>query len=420
MRAFFVPAARLGRGLDLRKLTSKKLLPSMVILGLVPAVSPLGMCLHIPFMNQVSQAFNISLFSAQAIVTVYMLFFALAIFATAFVADLVSKRTILLVSLFLFSAASLIGTIAWTYEVLLVARALQALAAGFAVVMPYAILQENGAESDVARSITTVSVFHSIASSLAPLLGGILTWFVDFRIAFAFVSIYALYLLVCVFHSDLGKRTINHQKLLAGQVLKKARMLLSQRNFLCALVIISCSSSLYYGFLSIAPALFFNDFGKSDFYCGFGIFVIAAFWTIGNRLSYRWLNDFGYKKALLLAVIVMSVGMVPLLFYFGPKDPFLIFILMLPYAIGGGIINTVIVSQASSFEPQIPGVASALLFAVQTLVGALSGWFFGFFDLRSLQDICSFGLFSALVCLMSLSIVAQGRLQSVFRFVRIK
>ena len=406
MRAFFVPAARLGRGVDLRKLTSK-LLPSMVILGLIPAVSPLGMCLHIPFVNQIAKAFDLSLFTAQATVTLYMLAFAVSIFLTALVADLISKRIILLAALFVFSAASLLASIAWSFEVLLVARVLQAIGAGFGVVMPYAIIQENPEKSQIGRGISTVSVFHSIAGSLAPLVGGIFTWFVDFRLAFAFVAIYTAYLFVCVCHSEIGIRLSDHPHLPVSRLLEKAAGLLGQRNFLFSMILISSSSALYYGFLSIAPALFVSNIGSSDFFCGLGVFLIAAFWAFGNRLSYRWVIDFGYIKALFLSIIVMSLGMLPLLFYSGQSDPGLTFILMLPYAIGGGIINPIIISRVTHFDPEVPGMASSLIFASQILVGAFSAWFFGFFDLRGLQDIVFFGLCTTLICLVALKALAR-------------
>ncbi|HMO23431.1 MAG TPA: MFS transporter, partial [Candidatus Melainabacteria bacterium] len=146
----------------------KEELPSLLVLGLIPAISSLGMSLHVPALNNMARCLAVDTFTAQSALSLYMLAFSVAIFASSFLADLVGKRKILLVSLTVSALASMLAAAASCFEVLLLARVLQAFAAGFIVVVPYAILQEMLSGRALSKTISFVSVLHSVAGATAP------------------------------------------------------------------------------------------------------------------------------------------------------------------------------------------------------------------------------------------------------------
>ena len=404
MRTFFVPAISLGRRITLRKLGLKKV-SSIVVLGLVPAVSPFGMCVHIPFLNQISSDLAITTFAVQNTITVYMFVFSLAIFATAFVADIVSKRTLLLVSLLVFSAASFLGAAAPSFEILMIARCLQAMAAGIIVVMPYAIIQEIESGAGLVKSVATISIIHSLMCSVIPLLGGVLTWFFDWRAAFWISGVYAAGMFMVEKNSQLPEVHKKPESVEPSLLLGRVRKLIAQRQFLCSLVILSFGSALYYGFISVAPVIVSEKLQASEFVCGALLFAMCAFWTIGNRVASIFQEKYGCVRALLLALGLIGIGLIPLLFINGGTNLFSVLSLMIPYAIGGGILSPIIVATATSSDPKLAGVASSLLFSTQVMVGSLAAWFCSFFDLSSLKDITVFGMFTALVCLLAFKIM---------------
>lgn len=411
MKWFFVPARRWAALSSLQKLSLKGL-SSLTVLCMVPAVSSLGISFMIPYTGQMANDFHVPLSDCQNIVSLYMLAFSIAIFLTTFVADIVSKRTILLASLMAFALGSIFASLAWSFEVLTIARVIQALATGFVVVMPYSIFQETQTGPKLTESISTISVFHSIAGSLTPLMGGLMAFMISWRLGFLVTAIYALGLFWAVKRSVHTSQPTVKCMYSAKHYLRDVFELLNNKLFLGTLLLLSVSSSVYYGFLAIAPGFF-----KDNFTCGLILFALNASWTVGNRQSAKWSEKFGFELSLVFAVLILCIGMLPAIIFQHGGGIFFALLLLLPYALGGGIISPLVVAKATTFKPGLSGSASSLLFSVQVFVGSVAAWFFGFFNLAELDDIASFGLLSAmtfmLVLLVMLLIQNKNQIKSV-------
>lgn len=406
MRAFFVPLLSLQDRVSSQNTVQKKRLrgelPSLLVLGLVPAISSLGMSLHVPTLNDMAQYYGQDQFSVQSVISLYMLAFGLAIFATAFLADLVGKRKILVISLLLSALASIMAATASQFEVLLLARILQAFAAGFIVVMPYAILQEMLSGRALFKAIAFVSVLHSVASASAPLIGGLFAQAEGFRGAFGFMAIYALVMLCCVSRSVKSVYTRRRKAPALNEIRGRALRLVSDRQFLSCMTLLSFSSALYYGFLSVASLLMITQYKLSGFVCGFVLFVLCGFWPLGNRLSAIWVEKYGLIQSLHLALLLIFAGLIPLVLFSSTQNLLLIVASMIPYMVGAGVISPLVVSAATKADPGLSGLSSSLLFAGQVLFGAFTAWFFGFFDLSCARDLALFGLFTTMVSYMAI------------------
>ena len=411
MRAFFLPLQSLqGRasGSAAANVSGRRLkeeLPSLLVLGLIPAISSLGMSLHVPALNNMARCLSVDLFTAQSALSLYMLAFSVAIFASAFLADLVGKRRILLVSLSVSALASMLAAAASCFEVLLLARVLQAFAAGFIVVMPYAILQEMLSGRALSKTISFVSVLHSVAGATAPLLGGMFALGHGWRLAFALMSVYAIAMLICV-HKSVRPSYIKRRKSpLPRELFSRARTLVFGKRFIACMALLSFISALYYGFLAVAPVMLITNLKFSEFHCGFALFVLCGFWPLGNRIASSWVDRFGMVRSFQLAALITCLGLIPLVFGPGGNGFVLITVAMIPYMIGAGIISPLVVALATRPDPGLSGMASSLMFSAQVFIGALTAWFFGFFDLSTCRDIGLFGLFMTMVSLVAIAII---------------
>jgi EmrB/QacA subfamily drug resistance transporter len=128
------------------------------------------------------QELGFSLGERQWIVTAYSLAFGSLLLLFGRVADLVGRRTMLLIGLIVFAGASALGGAAPTFEVLVTARALQG-AAG-AMLAPAALSLLSTTFTRAEERATAFAVFGGVAGSGAAvgmLLGGVLTQFLDWR-----------------------------------------------------------------------------------------------------------------------------------------------------------------------------------------------------------------------------------------------
>lgn len=386
-------------------------LPSLLVLGLIPAISSLGMAMHVPALNTMGQCFGVDQFAAQSIVSLYMLAFSFAIFASAFLSDVVGKKLVLVTALILSACASLVAACSWCFEVLLLARVCQAFAAGFIVVVPYAIIQEMLSGRALAKSISYVSILHSIAGASAPLVGGCFALGDGWRAAFLAMAVYTLAILFFVCRSVKSIYRKRRKSPQMDELFSRARKLVFQKQFLSCMALLSFSSALYYGFLSIAPVLLISNFKLSEFHCGFALFLLCGFWPVGNKMASIWAEKFGLVRTLHMALLVICVGLMPLCLAQSSCNFILITVAMIPYMIGAGIVSPLVVAAATRSDPGLSGLASSLLFAVQVLVGAFTAWFFGFFDLSNCKDIALFGLAMTMLSYMAIGFLTIPNLR---------
>jgi DHA2 family lincomycin resistance protein-like MFS transporter len=131
--------------------------------------------------------FDIDERAAQWLSTVFMLTMAAVIPVTGWFLQRVSTRAAYATAMTAFSAGTLLAAVAPVYEVLLVARAIQA--SGTAVMMPLLMttLMTVVAESDRGRVMGQVTLAMSCAPALGPAVSGVLLQLGSWRLIFAVV-----------------------------------------------------------------------------------------------------------------------------------------------------------------------------------------------------------------------------------------
>ena len=118
----------------------------------------------------------------QWVVTAYSLAFGSLLLLSGRISDLVGQRRTFLAGLAVFAAASLLGGLSPTFEILILARALQG-AAG-AILAPAALSLLTTTFTEAKERATAFAVFGGIAGSGAAiglLLGGVLTEYLSWR-----------------------------------------------------------------------------------------------------------------------------------------------------------------------------------------------------------------------------------------------
>src|SRR5690349_12477902 len=131
--------------------------------------------------------FKIDERAAQWLSTIFMLTMAAVIPITGWFLQRVSTRTAYSVAMATFAAGTLLAAVAPAFEVLLVARVVQA--SGTAVMMPLLMttLMTVVAESDRGRVMGQVTLAMSCAPALGPAVSGVLLQLGSWRLIFAVV-----------------------------------------------------------------------------------------------------------------------------------------------------------------------------------------------------------------------------------------
>ncbi|WP_051159343.1 DHA2 family efflux MFS transporter permease subunit [Agromyces subbeticus] len=138
---------------------------------------------------------NISIAAAQWLTTAFMLTMAVVIPITGYLLQRFATRPIFIAAMSLFSAGTLIAALAPGFEVLLLARVVQA--SGTAIMMPLLMttLMTLVAPSDRGRLMGRVSIVMSVAPAIGPTISGLILNYLSWRFMFWLVLPIALVML---------------------------------------------------------------------------------------------------------------------------------------------------------------------------------------------------------------------------------
>ena len=139
---------------------------------------------------------DISISAAQWLTTAFMLTMAVVIPITGFLLQRFATRPIFIAAMGLFSAGTLIAALAPGFEVLLLARVVQA--SGTAIMMPLLMttIMTLVLPSDRGRIMGRVSTVISVAPAIGPTISGLILSFLTWRFMFWLVLPIALVMLV--------------------------------------------------------------------------------------------------------------------------------------------------------------------------------------------------------------------------------
>jgi DHA1 family bicyclomycin/chloramphenicol resistance-like MFS transporter len=164
------------------------LLAGLAMLG------PFSVDTYLPAFPSIQASLNASTIELQQTLTAYMFSFAVMILWHGALSDAFGRRNIILGSLAVFAVASLGCAAAHSVHYLWAFRMLQGISAGAGVVVGRAIIRDVYAGAPAERLLSLVTMIFSIAPAIAPILGGFIVKFLDWRSIFLFMFLYTVLL----------------------------------------------------------------------------------------------------------------------------------------------------------------------------------------------------------------------------------
>lgn len=328
----------------------------------LPSLPAIGTQLHAP-----AEALPLTL-------TVYFITFAGGQLIYGPLSDRYGRRPLLLGGLAIMIAGSAACALVDTLSALLWARAVQGLGAASAMATGRAIINDVYDRTRAARATSVVSAALALAPIVAPMLGGLIEHYLDWRANFwasgAITLVVALLLLrrLPETHPPTGETG----SLLRG-ILQSYAFLLSSRAFLAlGLLNLGIFAGLH-SFNASAPAVLIGSMGLSPLNYGFLIALGSAGFLIGALLSARLGGRLGLLRMIDLGVIFMLAGAGGLLLLTEIFDESVVLIIAMRvlWAIGMGLALPNSAVAAIGVNPATLGAGAALSGFLQTAGGGL-------------------------------------------------
>jgi len=263
-----------------------------LLLATLSMVSPLSIDSFYPSIPAIAADFQLSSWQVQQVITSYMLPYAVLTLVHGPLSDALGRRSMVIVGMLLYTLASVGCFLAPTFGMLLLARALQGMAAGIGPTIARAVVRDLYEGHNAQRLMSLMMMIFSLAPAIAPVLGGWLHVAFGWRSVFGFMVLMGIALAVFAWFSlpethPASKRSEFH----LGQLARTTGRIMASLDFM----LLAVSAALCMGTIMIvigsAPAIIVQRWHLSEtqYFHLFGPivsgFMISSF--IASRMAGR-------------------------------------------------------------------------------------------------------------------------------------
>lgn len=344
--------------------------PHLFSLVILTGVSVVSLNMILPSLAEMAEEFDVSYGYVNLAISGYLAITACLQLVIGPMSDRFGRRPVLLVSVAVFTFASVGCVLAQDFWVFLAFRLLQgAIAAG--QVLSRAIIRDMHPPSEAASLMGFVAMSMALAPMLAPVLGGALHMLFGWRAGFGLFTLLGFAVLVLLWF-DLGE-THHTRSTRFRQQLQEYPLLLKSRRFWGYSLCIAFSVGGFFTFITGAPLVASEWFDLSPAMLGVGIGIITAGFMAGNFVTGRMAARTGLMPLILWGRSIATVG--PLigfvLFVLGLGNVWVFFASAIAVGIGNGLTTANASAGLLSVRPNLAGTASGMSGALAVGLGAV-------------------------------------------------
>ncbi len=340
------------------------------LLGLVTGIGPFAMQLYLPALPVIQADLGATASATQITVSGFVLAMAFAMPLIGPIADQFGRRPVLAVCLGIFFVGSLAGWLAPNIELLIASRIVQGAGGAGGLILARAIVSDLFDRRAMARVIAQLTMIMVLAPTVAPLLGGLVTDLVGWRVLFLLQAAAALIGLAAVLRwlpETLARRRTFHPV----ELVRGFGVVLRRPLFVGYTVQAAFSMCVFLAFISAAPYVIAAG-GHPPSQYGLYFLLMAVGYAAGNFVTSKTTERVDPDRLIVIGLSISLGGtcLMLLLAMVGYAHPLALFVPALFLSLGQGIASPNTQTGAVKQAPDLAGTASGVASFVQNLFGA--------------------------------------------------
>ncbi|WP_372759812.1 multidrug effflux MFS transporter [Pseudoalteromonas sp.] len=336
----------------------------LLILALLVIFCPMAIDIYLPAFPTIAEQFSVSEQHVQQSVAIFMLTVGLGQLIAGPLADKFGRKPVAVIGISLYAGSALLAYYAPSFNVLLLARALQGLGACATFVVAFAIVRDKFGPQRSGQMITYLNGIICFIPALAPILGAWLTLQFGWRMNFLFLTLFALIGLVVVL--SLFKETRPEDSHYQGHILDLRRFLpiISSPIFLFNSLLCMIAMSAILVYVTLAPGWLITHLGGTVTDFTFWFTLNAVFSIVASFIAPLYIKN-NSQNALRLGVGLLIFSGLLMLALSHIHTALAMMLPMLIAALGFALSLGSAAGMALSRFAKQAGTASALLGAMQ-------------------------------------------------------
>ena len=333
--------------------------PHIITLVVIAGVAALCMNLFLPSLSAMALYFEIDYAVMQFAVSGYLAATALLQLVIGPLSDLFGRRPVMLASIAIMIAATLVCMLASDITVFMIGRVAQAaVVSGF--VLARAIVRDMVPMEQAASMIGYVTMGMSVVPMVGPTVGGLLNDFSGWQSSFALLALLGAGILVLAWF-DLGETNQSKSASFSQQFHAWPELLRSPLFWGYALTS-TFSSGMFFSFLGGAPFVGSVLYGLTPAMLGLQFFFMASGYMLGNFVSGRYASQIGISRMMLSGNVIAIAGIVTAIALItgGAESAYAFFVPLALIGVGNGVTLPSANAGMVSVQPHLAGSASGL------------------------------------------------------------
>ncbi len=276
----------------------------IILMASLMALNALAIDVMLPALGLISDDFALpNVNDRQWIITSYIFGMALGSILYGSLADRYGRKPILLVTIAIYILFAILCAFAWDYDLLLIARFIQGLAASAMGVLVNSIIRDRYEGDAMARSMSTIMMVFMIVPVTAPLLGQVVLLVAPWKAIFVVLSLGGLGAFLWVLtrlpetlHPD-NKIPISPTTIISGWY-----QVIFNRNSFGHVMASGLMMAPLFAYIASAQQIFFDIFDAGDIFVY--VFALnAAAMSLGNFANSRIVMRYGARRVSQSALI---------------------------------------------------------------------------------------------------------------------
>jgi DHA1 family bicyclomycin/chloramphenicol resistance-like MFS transporter len=338
------------------------------------------MDIYLPGLPSLADDFGVSASLVQVTIASFLIGLGAGQLVSGPLSDVLGRRRPLLVALVLYTVSSLVCATAPGIGVLIAGRLGQGVSAAAGIVIARAIVRDLHSGVAGARYLSRLVLIYGLAPLIAPLIGGVLLTFTDWRgvfyvLALGGVGLFAVILTTLPETHPVARRQAGS----LGATGRTFSLLLRERAFVGFALALGCSNAVMIAYVAASSFVLQDVYGLSAQLFAVLFSINAAAMIGGSQLNAHLVGRVHPRRLFLLAntvAIAMGVGLV--LAASTDLGPWAVCPCLFVLTGAWGFIPANLIAMAMADHPEIAGSASAVLGVFQYGIGGLIAPLVGF------------------------------------------
>lgn len=335
-----------------------------VILSATVALGPMTINLYLPALPSIATALSADANQVQRTLSIYMIGFAFSQLIYGPLSDRFGRKPVLLAGVGIFIMASIACALAQNIDQLIAYRFLQAVGAACGPVLGRTVVRDYFVREEAAHILSWVTSVMALAPILAPMFGGLIVTWSDWRMNFwvlaTYAGILAITVMLCLGESNRHKDpTATNLR----PMLRNFGMMLRHRAYVGFLITnVFAFAGVFAGLIGSSFVLI-DRMGMSPLHYGLAFGIVSLGFLAGAQTAARLVRRFGLERICLAGTSCTAIGgfSILALLWSGMETPVSVIAPITVYYFGMGMAVPTIQAGAVAPFKYNAGAASSLI-----------------------------------------------------------